>query len=75
MVGLCTILIGASGSGKTKMVSELLYRFKDRVPSVIVFCPTNDQNQAYTNIVPDSAIIRELGGGRLISKITRIFKR
>ncbi len=42
LLGFCTILIGSSGSGKSRLIKEIMYRLKDHIPSGVVLCPTAD---------------------------------
>lgn len=73
--GHCTLLIASSGSGKTRLIKEILFKLKDDVPSVVLLCPTALQNRDFDGIIPDPAIITNLSGGRIVQKLSRLFKR
>ena len=75
LVGYCTVLVGASGSGKSRIIKEILYRVKDSVPAAVVFCPTANQNRDFEGLIPPAAIITNLSGGRIVQKLARLFKR
>ncbi len=75
LVGYCTVLIGSSGSGKSRLIKEIMYRVREQIPAGIVLCPTADQNGDYKDLLPKQAIISNLNGGRLINKLNKIFKR
>ena len=42
LIGYCTVLIGSSGSGKSRLIKEIMYRVRESIPSGIVLCPTAD---------------------------------
>lgn len=66
-----TILFGASNSGKSTILLEILYLLKDQVPNIFVFAPTAEENNAFDNIVPKSLVFQELS----IEKLSQIYKR
>jgi hypothetical protein len=66
-----TILFGASNSGKSTILLEILYLLKDKVPNIFVFSPTADNNNTFFGIVPEPLIFKELD----ISKLNEIYKR
>lgn len=66
-----TILFGASDTGKTTILLEMLYLLKDQVPNIFVFAPTADANNAFTGIVPSPLIFTEVD----IAKVTAIYER
>ncbi len=51
-----TILLGTSGTGKSKIIMDILHLIKDDVPMCYIFCPTNDVTDAFTGVVPNSCI-------------------
>ena len=51
-----TILYGASESGKSTVLLEMLYLMKNIVPLIFVFAPTAEDNGAYDGIVPPKMI-------------------
>ncbi len=51
-----TFLYGASDSGKSTILREILFLIKDDVPLISVYCPTAESNDAYSGIVPDRLI-------------------
>jgi hypothetical protein len=55
-----TILFGASDSGKSTILIEILYLLKEHVPNIFVFAPTADSNNAFTDIVPSHLIYKEV---------------
>ena len=42
MINRCTLVIGNSGSGKTYMIREILFKLKDRIPNGVLFSPTDE---------------------------------
>ena len=66
-----TILFGASNSGKSTILLEILYLLKDKVPNIFVFSPTADNNNTFAGIVPEPLIFKELD----IPKLNDIYKR
>lgn len=75
LVNRCTLVIGNSGSGKTYLIREMLFKLKDKIPNCVLFSPTNEQNEDFKGIIPSAAVISNLDGGRLVKKLQRIFKR
>jgi len=66
-----TIIYGASGTGKSTIILEILHILKDHVPIIFVFSPTADDNNAFAGIVPDALIYRTVD----IKKLEEIYKR
>lgn len=66
-----TIIYGASGTGKSTILIEILYILKDYVPTIFVFSPTADDNNGFAGIVPDALIFRNVD----IKKLEEIYKR
>jgi hypothetical protein len=66
-----TILFGASNSGKSTILMEILYLLKDSVPNIFVFSPTADSNNAFDGIIPDPLIFKTVD----IDTLTAIYKR
>lgn len=53
-----TILFGASNSGKSTILLEILYLMRHKVPNIFVFSPTADTNNAFDGIVPPELIYK-----------------
>lgn len=51
-----TVLYGPSGSGKTILTKFIMRKLLQCFPIVIVFCPTNSENEAFTGVVPEPLI-------------------
>lgn len=66
-----TIIYGASGTGKSTILIEILHILKDHVPNIFVFSPTADDNNGFAGIVPDALIFRNVD----IKKLEEIYKR
>lgn len=54
------ILYGASNSGKSTIIRDLLYTLKPHIPNALVICPTNSLNGSYDNIIPRQLIHPEV---------------
>lgn len=66
-----TILFGASDSGKSTILFEILYLLKDIVPLIFVFSLTAEENCAFDGIVPEHVLFFEIN----IAIIEGIYKR
>lgn len=66
-----TILFGASNSGKSTILIEILYLLKNYVPNIFVFAPTADSNNAFEGIIPSQLIYKTVD----IKKLTDIYNR
>ena len=66
-----TILFGASNSGKSTILIEILYLLKDHVPNIFVFAPTAEANNAFEGIVPSPLVYKNVE----ISILKEIYKR
>lgn len=66
-----TILFGASNSGKSTILIEILHLLKDYVPNIFVFAPTADSNNAFEGIVPAPLIYKNVE----ISILNAIYNR
>lgn len=64
-------LFGATDTGKSTILFEIMHILKDVVPVVFVFSPTADQNNAFKGIVPKEAIYTSVD----MDIITQIYKR
>jgi hypothetical protein len=51
-----TVLYGISGSGKSTLIREIMYMLSKVVPMAVLFCPTADMNDTYTNVIPRIAM-------------------
>jgi hypothetical protein len=65
------LLYGASASGKSMIMKDILYTLKDHIPNVCVICPTNNLNKSYDDIIPSQLIYGEVTE----DLIKTIFKR
>ena len=54
------VLYGASKSGKTNTSKYLLKKMKDRIPLAVCFCPSNGDNDLYTDVFTSSCIFDSL---------------
>ncbi len=54
------MLYGDSSSGKSTIIKDILYHLKPHIPNILVICPTNDLNESYKGIVPNSLIHKEV---------------
>jgi hypothetical protein len=66
-----TILFGASESGKSTVLFEILYLLKDVVPLIFVFSLTAEENNAFDGMVPEHVLFRDIN----IPLIEAIYKR
>jgi hypothetical protein len=64
-------LFGASESGKSTVLFDILYLLKPHVPLIFVFSPTAEENKAFDGIVPPQCIFTEID----IEKIKLIYER
>lgn len=65
------VLYGASASGKSMIMRDILYTLKDYIPNVCVICPTNNLNKSYDGIIPNQLIYNDVTE----DLIKRIFNR
>jgi hypothetical protein len=65
------MLFGASESGKSTVLFEILYLLKKAIPLIFVFSPTAGENCAFDGIVPSSVIRSEI----CIPTISAIYAR
>jgi hypothetical protein len=54
------VLYGASASGKSMIMRDILYTLKDHIPNMCVICPTNNLNKSYDGIIPSQLIYNEV---------------
>ena len=66
-----TILYGATGSGKTTILIEILYLLKDLVPNIFVFAPTANETKDFDGIIPSALIYTDVD----IDVLTNIYTR
>lgn len=50
---------GLSGTGKTVLINDFMYRTKSLFPKVVVFAPTNQEKHDYDGIVPTPLIYED----------------
>lgn len=62
-----TLIFGASESGKSTIIDEIMVLIKPYIPLGFVICPTNKTNQAYTGKVPRRCI----KDGKNLKKLAR----
>ena len=65
------VVIGKPGTGKTTLISSLLYNKKHIYPVGIVMSGTEDSNGFYSKIFPDSFVYNKLDESRIESFIKR----
>ena len=51
-----TVIVGGSGSGKSTLIEDLMHMLMEYIPVWLVICPTNQQNNLYTNKIPSACI-------------------
>lgn len=71
IVNKSVILYGESGTGKTQIIRDIMYKCKESFPEVIVFCPTNEENHDYDGYIPDCLIYDEFD----LNNITSVYER
>ena len=54
------LLLGTSGTGKSKIILDIMNLIKDDVPTCYVFSPTNSVNQTFTDIIPNACISEDV---------------
>jgi hypothetical protein len=54
------MLYGASNSGKSTIIRDILHKLKDYIPNVCVICPTNNLNGSYNGLIPKPLIHTEV---------------
>lgn len=64
-----TILYGASGSGKSTIMLEMLKLLQPYIPNGFVFAPTSDVNDTFTGTIHDKAIFKTVD----IKKLERLW--
>jgi ABC-type dipeptide/oligopeptide/nickel transport system ATPase component len=64
------LLLGTSGTGKSKIILDIMHTIKDEVPVSYIFCPTNSVNDTFTGIVPDCFISEDVD----VDKLENIIK-
>lgn len=55
-----TLLYGETESGKSTIIREIMYLLRNSISNVIIFAPTNDSNNLYTDQVKAPAIFNKL---------------
>lgn len=66
-----TSIYGASGSGKSTIILEILYLLKALIPIIFVFSPTASQTGSYDGIAPKKLIFHSLDMKRLLAIYNR----
>lgn len=54
------ILYGASNSGKSTIIKDILHLVRKHIPNVCVICPTNKLNGSYDGLIPKPLIHSEV---------------
>ena len=70
-INTTTIIYGATRTGKSVLIDEILYILKDLIPVIFVIAPTNSANNTYTNKVPSHCIKKDMTVEWLEKLITR----
>jgi len=70
-LGRSTIIYGQSGTGKTRIIKQILKLLQNYVPICSIICPTNESNNDYTGIVPLGCIKKSI----TVEKLETIYKR
>lgn len=65
------MLYGATNSGKSTIMLEILYVLKNHVPNVFVFSPTANSTKDYEGIIPACNIFTEMS----VERLEKIYKR
>lgn len=65
------IMYGDSGSGKTVLLKDILYNLKNFIPNTIVVCPTNKNNNSFTDIIPEILIFDDVDEKQLETILQR----
>lgn len=68
LINKSILLFGASKTGKSIIIRDMIYQLKDHIPNVLVISPTNNLNNSYTNIIPNT-LIHSTINEELISKM------
>lgn len=50
------LLLGASNSGKSRIIIDIMHLLKEEVPICYIFSPTNKVNGTFSGIIPESLI-------------------
>ncbi len=56
MLDKSVVFYGASGTGKTKCIYDLVFRMKEHLPKVFVFAPTNEDKHDFDEMIPNLLI-------------------
>ena len=75
LINRSVLLFGGSNSGKTVLIRDILFNLRQHVPMCHVFCPTNDYNGSYTNMIPKTLIKPELNVQELEEIVLKQRKR
>lgn len=69
IVNSTIMLFAPPKCGKTVAILDLMYIIKDRIPNILVICPTNDTgHNSYTGLVPDECIHDVMGENGIQNK-------
>ena len=71
IVNKSVIIYGESGTGKTQIIRDIMYRNIDAFFDGVVFCPTNQSNGDYTGYFPKPLIYEEFN----LEHITEVYSR
>ncbi len=59
-----TVIYGKTNSGKSTIVKDILYMLRDKFPMVLIVCPTEPSNHAYSSTVSPVFIRTDLSSTR-----------
>lgn len=54
------IVYGPTNSGKSVIITHIMKQLREKIPNVIVICPTNNLNHVYTGLVPNQLIYEDV---------------
>lgn len=60
LINKSILLFGASKSGKSIIIRDILHILKDYIPNGLVISPTNSMNKSYDGIIPTQLIYSEV---------------
>ena len=65
------VVIGKPGTGKTTLITSLLYEKRDIYPTAVVMSGTEDSNGHYAKIIPDTFIYNKLNEDKIEDYVKR----
>lgn len=70
-----TLLFGATGSGKTTVLNEIMYLLRINIPNVAVLSPTNSSNETFTKKIPKQCIKGWSDPGKNVAFLYKVMAR